>query len=93
MCLALFLQVASCLAQCSAGVAAASEGQNVASTMNSAGAFFFFVVFLPFAIIIGLKINKWTARYWLDRGYKPVGPGWKEWGPKWGLDASSLPNE
>ena len=93
MLLALFLQVASCMVQCSAGIAAASEGQDVASTMNSAAMFFLFVVYLPFAIIIGLKINKWTARYWLDHGYKPVGAGWQEWGPKWGLDPSSLPNE
>jgi hypothetical protein len=93
LCLALFLQIAGCVFQLSAGLAAASEGQDVSSTMSSASMFFLFVVFLPFALIIGFKINKWTARYWLDHGYKPVGPGWQEWGPKWGLDASALPSE
>jgi hypothetical protein len=41
---------------------------------------------LLLSIVTGLKINKWTARYWMGRGYEPVGPGWENWGPKWGLD-------
>ena len=91
--LALFLQVSSCVVQCSAGISAAANGQNSSDAMQAGSMFFFFCVFLPFALIIGFKINKWTARYWLDHGYKPVGNGWQQWGPKWGLDASSLPNE
>jgi hypothetical protein len=96
MTVAIILQLSSCVVQCSAGAASALNGEssaNVASAMNGASIFTFFVVFLPFAIIIGLNINKWTARYWLDHGYKAVGPGWKKWGAKWGLDASSLPDE
>jgi len=91
---AFFLQLSSCMVQCTAGASTLADGgssKQVADTMNGAAMFFFWVVFLPMAIIIGLKINKWTARYWLDHGYKPFGPGWQEWGPKWGLDPSSLP--
>ena len=96
MTVAFTLQLSSCVVQCSAGAASALNGessQQVAEAMNGASLFTFFVVFLPFAIIIGMKINKWTERYWLDRGYKPTGSGWKFWGPKWGLDPASVPNE
>jgi len=31
------------------------------------------------------KLNKWTTRYWLDRGYQPHGDGWNEWAPKVGI--------
>ena len=36
----------------------------------------FFLMFL---------INKHTAQYYLDNGYKPVGAGWDVAGPKWGV--------
>lgn len=32
-----------------------------------------------------LKVNKWTVRYWLDRGYLPNGEGWEKWAPKFGV--------
>ena len=31
------------------------------------------------------KINQYTAQYYLERGYKPVGHGWEIAGPKWGV--------
>ena len=33
------------------------------------------------------KLNKWTTRYWLERGYRPVGPGWDTWASKVGVVA------
>lgn len=30
-------------------------------------------------------INKMTAHYYLERGYRPVGPGWDWAGAKWGI--------
>lgn len=92
----LVLQLGGCLVQCSSGLKTLSDGGNMQAAERSAdasGVVFMVFILLPFALIIGLKINKWTARYWLDRGYKPVGAGWQEWGPKWGLDKSSLPIE
>lgn len=91
MALALFLQISSCVVQLSAGASALAHDGDVGGAMDAGALVFFLFVFLPFALIIGININKWSARYWLDRGYKPVGPGWQHWGPKWGLDVSSLP--
>lgn len=48
----------------------------------------FFLGSIPNVIFL-FKLNKWTARHWLDRGYKPTGPGWDVWGPKIGIEAAS----
>ena len=37
------------------------------------------------SIYLMFVINKMTAKYWMERGYKPVGPGWDLVGPKWGV--------
>ncbi len=36
-------------------------------------------------LILMFKINKWTAHYYLEHGYKPAGEGWTIAGPKWGI--------
>lgn len=36
-------------------------------------------------LVLMFKINKWTAHYYLERGYKPTGDGWSVAGPKWGI--------
>ena len=36
-------------------------------------------------LILMFIINKQTAHYYLERGYKPVGEGWGEAGLKWGV--------
>ncbi len=51
--------------------------------------FFSFLITLLPCFVFGFKVNKWTARHWIDRGYKPIGPGWDVWGPKWGVDVGS----
>lgn len=32
-------------------------------------------------------INRQTAHYYLEHGYRPVGDGWNVAGPKWGIQA------
>ncbi len=39
-------------------------------------------------LILCFIINKQTAHYYLEHGYKPTGEGWTVAGPKWGI---SLP--
>lgn len=36
-------------------------------------------------IFLAFLINKQTALYYLENGYKPVGEGWREAGMKWGI--------
>jgi hypothetical protein len=38
-------------------------------------------------LILCFLINKQTAHYYLERGYKPTGEGWAVAGPKWGVAA------
>jgi hypothetical protein len=58
-----------------------TEGEQVASEAVMT----YTIIGLIPNIIFLFKLNKWTARYWLDRGYKPIGEGWDVWGPKYGL--------
>jgi hypothetical protein len=39
-------------------------------------------------LILMFIINKQTAHYFLEHGYKPTGDGWKEAGPQWGIALS-----
>ena len=54
---------------------------------NQAFAVYMLLLSIPNFIFL-FKLNKWTARHWLDRGYKPEGPGWVQWGPKFGVQIS-----
>jgi hypothetical protein len=36
-------------------------------------------------LILAFIINKQTAHYYLEHGYKPVGEGWGIAGQKWGI--------
>lgn len=36
-------------------------------------------------LILIFTMNKMTARYYLERGYRPVGPGWDTANAKWGI--------
>ena len=36
-------------------------------------------------IFLMFLINKHTAQYYLENGYKPIGDGWDIAGPKWGV--------
>jgi hypothetical protein len=36
-------------------------------------------------LILSFIINKQTAHYYLEHGYKPVGEGWAVAGLKWGI--------
>jgi len=36
-------------------------------------------------LILAFLINKQTAHYYLEHGYKPVGEGWALAGQKWGI--------
>lgn len=40
-------------------------------------------------LILMFIINKQTAHYFLEHGYKPVGEGWDVAGPKWGISFST----
>ena len=40
-------------------------------------------------LILCFIINKQTAHYYLEHGYKPIGEGWSHAGSKWGI---SVPN-
>ncbi len=67
----------------SAGIDSVAQGTDALT--DTAPLFFLgFIVTIP-NLIFWEKLNKWTARHWLDRGYKPCGPGWEQWGPKYGL--------
>jgi hypothetical protein len=48
----------------------------------------FILLMIPNVIFL-FKVNKWTTRYWLDRGYQPVGDGWDEWAPKVGISVNA----
>ncbi|HWX16955.1 MAG TPA: hypothetical protein VNY07_10240 [Chthoniobacterales bacterium] len=63
---------------------AVASGAGDQESANSLRVFAFIVLFIPNVIFL-FKVNKWTARYWMDRGYRPVGPGWEKWAPKIGL--------
>lgn len=36
-------------------------------------------------LILSFLINKQTAHYYLEHGYKPTGEGWSTAGAKWGI--------
>lgn len=46
------------------------------------------VPFLVPNVIFLFKSNKWIVRHFLDRGYKPIGPGWEQWGPRYGVEVN-----
>lgn len=52
-----------------------------------AGLTYNLILLIPNFIFL-FKLNKWTTRHWLDRGYRPVGEGWTVWGPKAGIQVS-----
>ena len=58
------------------------------SESNAVTWFWLFIGCIPNFIFL-FKLNKWTARHWLDRGYKPTGPGWDTWGSKIGIEVPS----
>jgi len=62
-------------------IQAAAQGQEAAKAVS----YFCMILLVIPNFVFLFKVNKWTARYWLERGYKPVGPGWDSWGPKIGL--------
>lgn len=39
-------------------------------------------------LVLMFLMNKMTARYYLERGYRPVGPGWDTANAKWGIAAA-----
>ena len=39
-------------------------------------------------IYLWFAINKITAKHYLEKGYKPTGPGWDVAGLKWGVEVS-----
>jgi hypothetical protein len=53
------------------------------------------IIWLTLAIITGgisnlflmFMINKMTAQYYMERGYRPAGPGWEIAAVKWGVSA------
>lgn len=65
-----------------------TDGEEAA---NAAQVGYLIIGLIPNFIFL-FKLNKWTARYWLDKGYKPLGDGWSEWGPKYGLAITSEQN-
>lgn len=42
-------------------------------------------------IFLMFLINKHTAQYYLEHGYKPIGEGWEKAGPKWGVSIKDQP--
>jgi hypothetical protein len=65
-------------------VVTASQGEEAG---RSAGGIDLLLLSIPNFIFL-FKLNKWTVRHWLDRGYKPEGPGWVQWGPRFGISTS-----
>lgn len=52
---------------------------------------FIVIAFLTFGVsnlILCFIINKMTAQYYLEHGYKPIGSGWDIAGRKWGVVAA-----
>jgi uncharacterized protein YecT (DUF1311 family) len=43
--------------------------------------------------ILPFKMNKYTAHYYLEHGYKPSGTGWQKAGLAWGIEAPSIANQ
>lgn len=43
-----------------------------------------YTLLLP-AIYLVFVMNRMTARYWFERGYRPIGEGWDYARLKWGL--------
>ena len=41
-------------------------------------------------LVLCFIINKQTAHYYLERGYKPSGDGWSVAGVKWGVAAPAV---
>jgi hypothetical protein len=41
-------------------------------------------------LILCFIINKQTAHYYLEHGYKPTGDGWGEAGQRWGISVPAL---
>ena len=42
-------------------------------------------------LFLAFMINAQTARYYLDRGYHPIGKGWEIAGPAWRMTARPAP--
>ncbi|OAN50733.1 hypothetical protein A6A04_17420 [Paramagnetospirillum marisnigri] len=40
-------------------------------------------------LFLMFMINKASAHYYLEHGYKPVGPGWEIASPKWGITVAA----
>ena len=49
---------------------------------------FFALATLGFSFLFLFKLNRWTARHWLNRGFVPQGQGWSVWGPKYGIEVT-----
>lgn len=47
-----------------------------------------YTLLLP-AIYLVFAMNRMTARYWLARGYRPIGEGWDYARQKWGPPAQT----
>ena len=62
----------------------ALDGGDGSATAGVANIFYLLLI-IP-NILFMLKLNKWTARYWMDNGYKPEGEGWATWAPKMGIE-------
>lgn len=67
------------------GIMSFTQTQEAATAVRN---FWLIVGCIPNVLFL-FKLNKWTARHWLDRGYKPTGPGWDVWGPKIGIEVAS----
>lgn len=70
----------------SAGVMEAFAGGD-GSVTGGLSTFFSLVVF-GFSFLFLFKLNRWSARYWLNRGFVPQGQGWSVWGPKYGVEVT-----
>jgi hypothetical protein len=56
--------------------------------MHIQGIIFVVLALITFGIsnlFLMFIINKQTAHYYLEHGYKPTGDGWNVAGPKWGM--------
>lgn len=80
------IQVIWLFTMLTSGVAEALSGGDGAIT-SGIGNVFGAIVF-GISLLFLFKLNRWTARYWATRGFLPQGPGWTEWGPKYGIQVA-----
>jgi len=45
-------------------------------------------VLIVFNLLFLFKLNRWTVRYYLNRGFQPEGQGWSLWGAKYGIEVT-----